>query len=43
MVGANVGLIFPETADNKVVITNAQGKSVLEIERKGNINKDKFS
>ena len=40
MVGANVGLNFPETSDDSIVITNDQGKSVLEIERKGNINKE---
>ncbi|MEI6896145.1 MAG: DUF3581 family protein [Psychromonas sp.] len=40
MVGADVGLIFPETDANLIVITNEQGKSVLEINRKGKINKD---
>lgn len=40
MVGANVGLIFPETDDDLIVVTNEQGKSVLEITRNGNINHD---
>ena len=40
MVGANVGLNFPQTTQDKIVISNEQGKSVLEIERKGNINND---
>jgi len=40
MVGADVGLIFPETEGEHIVITNEQGKSVLEIERKGKITKD---
>ncbi|GLS90281.1 hypothetical protein GCM10007916_13480 [Psychromonas marina] len=40
MVGADMGLNFPDTADDHIVITNEQGKSVLEIERKGKINKD---
>lgn len=40
MVGADIGLIFPESDDNLIVITNASGKSVLEIERKGKINTD---
>lgn len=38
MVGADTGLIFPQTDEPLIVITNAQGKSVLEIERKGKIN-----
>jgi len=41
MVGADVGLIFPETDADDIVITNEQGKSVLEISRKGKINKEK--
>jgi hypothetical protein len=41
MVGADVGLVFPDTDADTIIITNEQGKSVLEIERKGNINKDK--
>ncbi|PKF60393.1 DUF3581 domain-containing protein [Psychromonas sp. psych-6C06] len=40
MVGADMALNFPETDENSIVITNAQGKSVLEIERKGKINRD---
>lgn len=40
MVGADVGLIFPETDDDIIVVTNEQGKSVLEITRKGKINTD---
>lgn len=41
MVSADVGLIFPETEADSIVITNEQGKSVLEIERKGNISQDR--
>ena len=40
MVGADVGLVFPETDDELIVVTNEQGKSVLEITRKGKINHD---
>lgn len=40
MVGADMGLVFPETDAEHIVITNEQGKSVLEIERKGKINRD---
>tara|TARA_R110001583_G_scaffold40778_6_gene130121 strand:- start:3165 stop:3869 length:705 start_codon:yes stop_codon:yes gene_type:complete len=40
MVGADVGLNFPETDDDTIIVTNAQGKSVLEITRQGKINKD---
>jgi len=39
MVGADVGLIFPDTEADSIVVTNEQGKSVLEIERKGKITK----
>jgi hypothetical protein len=35
MVGDNVGLLFPETSDQRLVVTNGQGKSVLEVEKKG--------
>jgi hypothetical protein len=35
MVGDNVGLIFPEISDQRLVVTNAQGKSVLEVEKQG--------
>ena len=41
MVGADVGLIFPETEADTIVITNEQGKSVLEIERSGQISQDR--
>jgi hypothetical protein len=40
MVGANVGLVFPKTDDELIIVTNGQGKSVLEITRKGKINTD---
>ena len=40
MVGANVGLTFPDSNDEIIIVTNEQGKSVLEISRKGKINKD---
>lgn len=40
MVGADMGLIFPDTTEDTIVISNEQGKSVLEIERKGAINKN---
>jgi len=40
MVGADMALNFPETDENHIIITNAQGKSVLEIDRKGKINSD---
>ncbi|WP_022942307.1 DUF3581 family protein [Psychromonas hadalis] len=38
MVGADMGLNFPETDKDLIVITNEQGKSVLEIVRKGKVN-----
>ncbi|WP_413699118.1 DUF3581 family protein [Psychromonas sp. KJ10-10] len=40
MVGADVGLTFPDTDDETIIVTNDQGKSVLEITRKGQVNKD---
>lgn len=40
MVGADMGLNFPDTDADNIVITNEQGKSVLEIERSGKINHD---
>jgi hypothetical protein len=40
MVGANVGLTFPDSNDEIIIVTNEQGKSVLEISRKGKINND---
>jgi hypothetical protein len=40
MVGADMGLIFPQTDDEQIVITNEQGKSVLEISRQGNNSHD---
>lgn len=40
MVGANVGLIFPNSKDDKIVITNEQGKSVLEINKQGSTSHD---
>lgn len=40
MVGDNVGLIFPETDSNHIVVTTKSGKSILEISRSGKINTD---
>lgn len=40
MVSADMGLNFPETDEDFIVITNEQGKSVLEIKRQGEINHD---
>jgi hypothetical protein len=41
MVGANVGIIFPEADGEHIVITNEQGKSVLEIKKQGNVSHDR--
>jgi len=38
MVGDNVALNFPKTDANPIIITNEQGKSVLEITRSGNVS-----
>lgn len=40
MVGANVGLIFPDVDSDHIVVTNEQGKSVLEIKKQGNTSHD---
>ena len=40
MVGANVGLVFPEADGDHIVVTNEQGKSVLEINKQGNTSHD---
>lgn len=37
MVGADMGLIFPDTADQKIVICNEKEKSVMEIDRSGEV------
>ena len=38
MVGADMGLAFPEEIDQKIVIRNEKDKSVLEIDRSGDIS-----
>ncbi|TEW56214.1 DUF3581 family protein [Psychromonas sp. RZ22] len=40
MVGDSTPLNFPKTADENIIVNNEQGKSVLEIERKGKISHD---
>ena len=40
MIGDNVGVVFPENTGEHIVITNENGRSVLEINRKGNISHD---
>ncbi|MFT6987864.1 MAG: hypothetical protein ACJAT7_003729 [Psychromonas sp.] len=40
MVGANMGIIFPEADSEHIIITNEQGKSVLEIKKQGNTSHD---
>lgn len=40
MVGDNMPLQFPKTDAKEIVVTNAQGKSVLEISRSGNVSND---
>ncbi|MGB5443988.1 MAG: DUF3581 domain-containing protein [Psychromonas sp.] len=40
MVGADVGIIFPEAEGDDIIITNEQGKSVLEIKKQGNTSYD---
>ncbi|WP_019614852.1 DUF3581 domain-containing protein [Psychromonas ossibalaenae] len=40
MVGDNIGLVFPEADGEHIVITNEQGKSVLEINKKGKTSHD---
>lgn len=40
MVGDNVGVIFPEADGDHIVITNENGRSVLEINRQGNTSHD---
>ncbi len=40
MVGADMGLIFPDIDGEHIVISNEQGKSVLEISRQGSSSHD---
>ncbi|WP_298940574.1 DUF3581 domain-containing protein [uncultured Psychromonas sp.] len=40
MVGGNVPLNFPAATDENIIVTNAQGKSVLEIKQTGNTSHD---
>ncbi|MCW8997045.1 MAG: DUF3581 domain-containing protein [Psychromonas sp.] len=40
MVGDNVGVVFPENKGEHIVITNENGRSVLEINRQGSISHD---
>lgn len=40
MVGDNMPLLFPKSDAKEIVVTNAQGKSVLEISRSGNVSND---
>ena len=40
MVGDNVGLVFPEADGDHIVVTNEQGKSVLEINKQGSTSHD---
>ncbi|MEH6453508.1 MAG: DUF3581 family protein, partial [Psychromonas sp.] len=40
MVGDNVGLLFPEASEQRIVVTNGQGKSVLEVEKQGETSFD---
>lgn len=40
MVGANMGIIFPEPDSEHIIITNELGKSVLEIKKQGNTSHD---
>ncbi len=40
MVGANVGIVFPEAEGEDIIITNEQGKSVLEIKKQGKTSHD---
>jgi len=40
MVGANVGIVFPEVDGEHIIVSNEQGKNVLEIKRQGNTSHD---
>ena len=40
MVGDNIPLTFPEATSDDIVVTNAQGKSVLEINKSGETSQD---
>lgn len=40
MVGADMGIVFPEAAGEHIIITNEQGKSLLEIKKQGNTSHD---
>lgn len=40
MVGANVGIVFPDAEGEDIIITNEQGKSVLEIKKQGKNSHD---
>lgn len=40
MVGDNVGLLFPKTEGEQIIVSNEQGKSMLELSRKGNNSHD---
>jgi len=40
MVGDNIPLTFPEATSDDIVVTNAQGKSVLEINKSGEMTQD---
>ncbi|RBW46788.1 DUF3581 domain-containing protein [Psychromonas sp. B3M02] len=40
MVGDNIPLTFPEATSDDIVVTNAQGKSVLEINKSGETTQD---
>ncbi|MDN2663748.1 DUF3581 domain-containing protein [Psychromonas sp. 14N.309.X.WAT.B.A12] len=40
MVGDNIPLTFPEATSDDIIVTNAQGKSVLEISKSGEMTRD---
>ncbi|WP_409439183.1 DUF3581 domain-containing protein [Psychromonas sp. GE-S-Ul-11] len=40
MVGDNIPLTFPEATSDDIIVTNAQGKSVLEISKSGQMTRD---
>ena len=40
MVGADMGLVFPEADGEQIIIRNEQGKSVLEINKQGSTSHD---
>lgn len=41
MVGDGVGLLFPQTKGEQIIITNNQGKSLLELNQQGNSSNDR--